>query len=306
MFKHRVTAAWTLAIMLYTSAALAGPVADTPFVQEYHEAYPFGKAAEGNPADAVALDASGDVWTLAAGAAYRLDKGTREWARERDGAPDFAIETKHARAAAFTPADGIPFTEVRCVMTAPDGRVWVGTPSGICRYDREGWSLRHSRRWLLDDDVRDIAVDADGTVWAATARGASAIKQRTMMLADKAAYFHEICLKRHVREPWLVESCRLKTPGDVASWEPADDDNDGQYTAMYLMMESCHYAVTRDPEALVHAKRAFDALRFLQTVTDTPGFVARSVVPSTWTRMADNQTFTDAQWAQMQAKDPRY
>ncbi len=63
-------------------------------------------------------------------------------------------------------------------------------------------------------------------------------------------------------------------------------------------MESFRYAATRDPRAKSHAKRAFEALRFLQTVTETPGFVARTVIPSDWKRMADpNITWTEQEWA---------
>ena len=96
-------------------------------------------------------------------------------------------------------------------------------------------------------------------------------------------------------------------PGDVSSWEPYDDDNDGQYTGMYLAMESFRYATTKAPQAKANAKRAFEALRFLQTVTQTPGFVARTVVPSSWSRMHDpNQTFSDNDLAERLVRDPRY
>ena len=154
--------------------------------------------------------------------------------------------------------------------------------------------------------MRDVAFDADGTAWVATSAGVSAIKQRRMTLADKAAHFHAICMARHMREPGLVEKCRLKKPGDTSTWEPRDDDNDGQYTAMYLMMESFRYAVTKEPQARANARKAFDAFRVLQTVTETPGFVARTVIPPDWKRMADpNRKISDQQWADMRIRDSR-
>jgi hypothetical protein len=184
--------------------------------------------------------------------------------------------------------------------------MWVGTDRGIARYDGKSWSIRHSRRWLASDDVRDITFDSHGTAWIATDKGVSAIKCKSMTLTEKADYFLDVCLTRHVREPGLVEKCSLSTPGDVNTWQPRDDDNDGQYTSMYLAMESFRYAATKDPRAKTNAKKAFEALRFLQTVTETPGFVARTVIPSSWTKMADpNRKISDRQWAEMVVENPR-
>ncbi len=204
------------------------------------------------------------------------------------------------------PAQGLPHSAVRCLTRDPQGAVWIGTALGVARYDGRTWSLRHGPRWLVNDDVRDVALDDDGTAWSATAGGVSVIRRQPMTLADKARHYHGILAARHVREPGLVEKCRLRVPGDVATWEPEDDDNDGGYTAVYLAMESFRYAATKQPEALANAKRTFNALRFLQTVTDTPGFIARTVVPSDWTRMHDsNEEVSDAEWAVRRVEDPR-
>jgi len=206
----------------------------------------------------------------------------------------------------ITPRHGLPGIDVQAVARGPDGRWWVGTAGGLARFDGRGVSVRHSRRWLLSDDVRHVAFDSEGTAWIATAGGVSAIRRTPMTLAQKAERLLEACLARHVREPGLVEKCRLRVPGDVSTWEPRDDDNDGQYTAMYLAMESFRFAVTKDPRARANARRAFEALRFLQTVTETPGFVARTVIPADWTRMADpNERISDAEWAERRARDPR-
>ena len=90
-----------------------------------------------------------------------------------------------------------------------------------------------------------------------------------MTLAEKAQVFLDACLARHVRPPGLVEKCLLKTRGDLSTWAPRDDDNDGQYTAMYLGMQSYRYAVTKDPQAKANAKQAYDALpRSMQAWVD--------------------------------------
>jgi hypothetical protein len=128
-----------------------------------------------------------------------------------------------------------------------------------------------------------------------------------MTLAEKADYFLDVLYKRHVREPWFVEKCRLPTPGDTSVWEPEDDDNDGEYTGNYLVMESFRYATTKDPEARRNSNRAFEALRFLETVNGIQGFVSRTVIPATWDHMHDpNRTYTDRERAELRVRDPRY
>ncbi len=96
--------------------------------------------------------------------------------------------------------DGLPNFDVHALANGPDGRLWIGTALGVVRYDGRNWSLRHSKRWLLSDDVRDIAFDQNGAAWIATAAGVSAIKSRMMTLQDKAEYYLEICQKRHIRD----------------------------------------------------------------------------------------------------------
>ncbi len=210
------------------------------------------------------------------------------------------------RIKSYTPQDGLPNIWIRCVKKAPDGSMWIGTDLGVTRYDGKTWSLRHSRRWLLNDKVRDISFDQKGNAWIATASGVSAIKKKEMTLEQKANYYYDIMSRRHIREPWLVEKCRFKTPGDTTSWEPMDDDNDGQYTSMYLAMESYRFAVTKNPKAKENAKKAFNALKFLQTVTETDGFVARTVIPVSWNRMANpNKILSEREWADKRIHEPR-
>jgi hypothetical protein len=219
--------------------------------------------------------------------------------------------------AQITGEQGLPNWDVRCVKFAPDGVLWAGTAMGISRYcdspewisrnNGSKWSLRHSIRWVLSDDVRDIDFDKDGTAWIATSKGVSAIKRRMMTLEEKAAYYLDICMKRHVREPFFVEKCYFPDPNDMTKWEPRDDDNDGEYTSLFMMTECFRYAATKDPEAKANADKAYEALEFLQKVTETDGFFARTVVPTSWTRMADmNETYSDEERAARRVRDPRW
>ena len=151
-----------------------------------------------------------------------------------------------------------------------------------------------------------LAVAPDRTVWVATTAGLSAIRRKQMTLAEKAAHHLQVCLTRHVRAPYLVEQCDLKAPGDTAHFSPRDDDNEGGYTGVYLAMESYRYAVTKSPQALENAHKAFRAMKFLQEVTGTDGFFARTVVPSNWTKVHDaNETFTSEERADRMGENPR-
>ena len=206
----------------------------------------------------------------------------------------------------LTPKEGLPNIYCSSIAEAADGTMWIGTQLGVARYDGTSWSLRHDRRWLLDNEVRDIAIGPDGTGWIATKGGVSAIRNKEMTLAEKAEHYQKMLEERHTRPPGLVEWCRLPKEGDTSEWLPMDDDNDGQYTGMYLIMESCRYAVTKSPEAKARAKMAFDAMKYLQTVTETDGYVARTVVPPTWEHWSNpNKKISDRDWANEQVDNAR-
>ncbi|MEX0612119.1 MAG: hypothetical protein WD229_08355, partial [Pirellulales bacterium] len=184
---------------------------------------------------------------------------------------------------------------------------WVATAQGLGRYDGAHWTWRHSQRWLPGDNVRDLALAGDGTAFVATTGGLSILRQKNMMLAEKAEHYEQLVRARHVRPPGLVEHCILKQPGDLSSFSPTDTDNDGLFTGLYVGAESLRYAVTGDPQAAQHARESYRAMEFLQTVTDTPGFVARTVIPSDWGQMADrNRTYTPQQVAAERVENPRF
>lgn len=237
-------------------------------------------------ARAVAFEGPDTVWAATLGGLQRFEKG-----RFRG---------------TLTARDGLPSSDVRAVAMAPAGALWVGTDRGIARKIPRGWSVRTGRRWLVHDEVRAIAFASDGTAWIATAGGVSELRVQSLSLAEKARAFHGVLEARHVRPPGIVEKCRLRVPGDLTTWGPEDDDNDGGYTALALAMESFRYAATGDPAALLAARRALAACEFLQSVTGTPGLLARTVVPSDWTEMHDpNLELSPPDIARERVSDPR-
>src|SRR5690606_13975826 len=136
----------------------------------------------------------------------------RIWAEGLGGISGYEGESWVER---ITPGDGLPHARVMALALDPESGLWAGPQPGAARDDGERWSVRHSRRWLADDEVVDIAADASGGAWIATRRGISHIAARKMTLADKAAYFEQVIDERHVREPWLVEKIHLKKPHDL-------------------------------------------------------------------------------------------
>jgi len=237
---------------------------------------------------AISFDPSGNIWA-----------GVMGGVSLRDG--EHLIKN-------LTPKEGIPSVWVNCIRQSPDGLMWVGTDVGVVRYAKDGaHSLRFSKRWLTDNKVNGVAFDEKGNAWVATANGVSEIKRQMMTLEDKERNFYSQLMKKHMRDPWTCGILRLEIPGDTISWRNSDDDNDGEYTGGYLAMESFRYAVTKDQDAKMKARKAFEFLKYLQTVTGTEGFFARSIVPVSWPKVNDaNRTYTAKQIADELVKDPRY
>jgi hypothetical protein len=184
-------------------------------------------------------------------------------------------------------SDGLPYNDFTCAAAGGDGSVWFGTVIGAVRFQDDRWAYRQGLRWLPDDDVRAIAVADDGTAWFATAGGVGCIARESMSLADKAAYYEEIVDEHIKRTPFgYTAEVSVDTPGDTSVVHQHDSDNDGLWTAMYGASQCYAYSVTGSEKSRQRATAAFEALRFLQKVTQggehSPplGYVARSILPT--------------------------
>jgi hypothetical protein len=185
--------------------------------------------------------------------------------------------------------DGLPWNDFTGICPGGGEEVWFTTHLGVLRFDGKEWCYRQGPRWLPHDDVAQAAVDARGNAWFATAAGIGCIERRPMTLSQKAE-FYEQEIERYIRRtPFgYVAQAPLRKPGDKSSADPQDDDNDGFWTAMYGAGECFAYAATQDTKAKERAKKAFEALRFLQKVTQggahspPKGYIARSIRPVEW------------------------
>jgi len=190
--------------------------------------------------------------------------------------------------------DGLPWNDFTSLAAAPDGSIWAGTTRGLVRLipgaspdEPPRWQYRQGRRWLPHDHVLEVQVDRDGTVGVETPAGPGVIHLRPMTLRPQADRLHQPIERFHRRTPYgHVLGPALQNPGHTAAFRQSDSDNDGLWTSMYGAAECFRWAVTGEPEARENARKAFEALRFLQLVTQggtppaEPGFVARTILPA--------------------------
>jgi hypothetical protein len=199
-----------------------------------------------------------------------------------------------------------PVAGLKVFAREKSGAVWFGGDQGAACFNPkadqrwERWQYFYGRRWLLDNEVRNVVVeerDSGRSVWIRTRTGVSRIEWRPMTLAQKAQFFEERIDARHVRHG-MVGSCRLRTPGDLSTSVMVDHDNDGLWTAMYLGAQAYRYAVTRDADARAKARRSVRLLMRLEEITGLPGFPARSFLSTNepTPRGGEWHPTTDRQW----------
>lgn len=212
--------------------------------------------------------------------------------------------------------DRIPWTEVTAIHPHPQG-LWVGTHRGVFFTEMPAVKVASvapdaahplpgetrfryyaSRRWLPDDDVVGLVVEPQGDVVVLTRTGLAKIVFTRMTLAQKADWFQRKIRSRHIRFGLSAER-RLRIPGDIASGEMIDTDNDGGWSSYYLASQALRYAVTREEPARRHAWETLGALERLQHLHTNEGFPARTFERSGGFRVSDPDRWhasTDPGW----------
>ncbi|UCD48956.1 MAG: hypothetical protein JSW27_15635 [Phycisphaerales bacterium] len=169
----------------------------------------------------------------------------------------------------------LPCADIRCTATFA-GKTWFGTPRGAFAVNSEGRiDYYASRRWLVDDNVVDIAPGPNGSVLILSETGLSIIHFEEMTLAEKAAHYDRLTRLRHIRYGFN-SAFVMDKPGDFSTGTLIDQDNDGLWTAMYLAGELFRYAVTKSDEVLRNCYESFEAMERLTEITSMEGFPARS------------------------------
>jgi diguanylate cyclase (GGDEF)-like protein len=84
----------------------------------------------------------------------------------------------------FTMDTGLPANEVRAILPARDGRLWIGTKQGLVVCEGSRTRTYGTLDGLAADFIQALYEDADGSVWVGTARGAVRFVGDTMQSVD--------------------------------------------------------------------------------------------------------------------------
>ena len=154
-------------------------------------------------------DRAGNIWVGTYGGLYRLEQADGRWhlRRVEIGLPGKAYEDSYVRAitqggddtlwvgaqsglyslsasgdpvARYTVAEGLPSDKILALLGDREGRVWAGTPSGLCqlvghaeRGERVVARLYTTRDGLIDNGIISLVSTAAGRLWVGTRFGLS-------------------------------------------------------------------------------------------------------------------------------------
>ncbi len=169
----------------------------------------------------------------------------------------------------------LPATEIT-VITAINDRIWIGTNRGAFVKNKKGkYDYYAGRRWLLDDEIVDIAQGPNHSVLLLSKTGLNHIIFDSMTLANKAELYDRQVRNRHIRYGFNATLSGLRD-GDISTGFLSDSDNDGLWTSMYLAAEVFRYKVTQSREALDNIHASLDAMERLYDINPVQGFPSRS------------------------------
>ena len=80
------------------------------------------------------------------------EKGNRIWVGTNQGLSSCDLGASNWKS--WTEKDGLPNAVIRDVEVDEAGRVWVATPSGVCRFDGEKWDTFNAKHGLEDENIQ--------------------------------------------------------------------------------------------------------------------------------------------------------
>ena len=107
--------AWIAGVPI--TVGLTAGVVDTPFIQEYHEAYAVGRERGCNDVRAIAVDSADRVWAGTGAGVYRFDRNKPQWvglSRDSEAGPVYDMVVDRAGAVWVGAWNGM-------YLSAPDG-----------------------------------------------------------------------------------------------------------------------------------------------------------------------------------------
>jgi len=186
------------------------------------------------------------------------------------------VVVRGASMTTLTGNDGLPYEQTTCLTNGFENDLWIGTTKGAVRMLNDEFHYFGAFHWLPGNNVHDIAV-GDKVVYIATDGGIGIIRYEPYTLRKKADYY-----ERHIEE-WghkrLGFIHTIYKRGD--QWIREVSDNDGGHTAPYLAAMCYKYVVTGDQTTRQHAVESFKAMVWMEKITPTDGFIARSIWSTT-------------------------
>jgi diguanylate cyclase (GGDEF)-like protein len=126
--------------------------------------------------------------------------------------------------ASLTMADGLSSNEVRAVLAARDGRLWIGTKQGVTVSGTGRLTTFGARDGLPAEFVQALYEDATGAVWVGTASGIALIRGDRVSVPDlratDAQYIYAFLPAVDGRAVWAASDrglLRLSTDGGTVS-----------------------------------------------------------------------------------------
>ncbi len=238
-------------------------------------------------------------------AAAFLDEPFQEWT------PTAASPSSEAARTPLSPEEvaqlianspPLPFDNPTSGAKATTGAIWLAAPQGVMLLEPGAarWRLFHSRRWLPQGEVRSLQLDGADGVQVETTGGKGRLSQRAWTPRHKADAVLKQLRERNVLRGFVSESELNNADEPSAGHFQPSSDNDGLWTSMYVAAEAFRYGATGAEDARANAQQSLNALFELERITGSPGFVARSIVPSSepdpterygghWVRSADDK-----------------
>lgn len=205
----------------------------------------------------IRMDAAGHLWLGTADGVFIYDN-TDYWIGPAE------IET-------------LPAESIYDITFGSDGTVYFGSDNGVIILDKGALKYLGAKRWVPHTQVLCTVVNnEDGTIWAATSQGLSRISSVRMTLSEKAAYYQKQTETYNLRDCFAGDLEDIRN-GDMSTGSIHISDNDGLWTGYNAAAQIYRYAVTRDENARILARRMIDGLLWLTRVTELPGFTARAI-----------------------------
>jgi signal transduction histidine kinase/CheY-like chemotaxis protein/streptogramin lyase len=95
----------------------------------------------------------------------------------------FSLLAQRYRFKYFSHGDGLTDTEVHCLLQDHTGFIWIGTASGLFRYDGM-YFTRYRQSGDGDSPVNALAETPDGTLWIGTAGGLARLRNGRVEMVD--------------------------------------------------------------------------------------------------------------------------